>query len=706
MPKVVEAQSGDTLCTLAITNGFLNCDPLRSEGANAALVKELEKRPLQKGDKVTIPDIKKNKHDKGTDKKHPFKRKGVPPPSIRFVEDQNKPKYQDDPRITDFLNVSNYICNMTGADGQKTFPTAYGFNADAAADPDSFKVEVVDPGASADEIEFELSALKPVYKPDGTIEKHEPFTDADASKRKLKVKGKKLGAKLKGYRSRYLRLVTDESDLKELSGDPVKADGTAQGLFTSDMADGTEANDAIEILDQVVQAKYVVQGCKASDKCTLYATLPVGNPANEKRIRLCFHVFRSTVGGSPVAGMTDQILRRRTFKWYRRAFAQAEMAPKLVDPKIEYLDPPAADMIVISNDHGSPAAGGSKMSFCLGEPPSGGTIAAAAAAGAVGGGLVGAAAGAGIGHAAGGDAGKGAAIGAAVGAVAGGVAAAIIAASMKDEVKVNLVSGQTPLEIARAIIAALPKDYKGHVFPNPAAFDKAVNNPGSGDSHGSVDLIISRTDGKRVIIRKETTDDTDATIAVVRLDLASVEDDSPDSSFSSGPPDMRRVIRAAPGTDDRMDCYIIDEFKGHSLRGIAFMTTPDLTDDYRTRAPLRWACIMACNTTSGKVMDNSDNLPFTYPHESGHVIFDTFHTRKDNPAGTNPLGPTELMTGVGTSQTDSITASKRISDTPLSVTYAAFTPQPAPSVGHASFVNIAPVARLRTISGPVTENWS
>lgn len=711
MPKVVEARSGDTLCTLAIANGFLNCDPLRSEGANAALVKELEKRPLRKGDKVTIPDIKKNKHDKGTDKKHPFKRKGVPPPSLRFVDDQKKPKYQDDRTIDDFLNVSNYVCNKTGADGTKAFPTAYGHNADAAQDPDSFKIEAVDPGASADEIEVELMALKPVYKADGSIEKHEAFTDADASKRKIKVKCKKLDAKLKGYRSRYLRLVTDEADLKELSGDPVKADGTAQGLFTSDMADGTEANDVYEILDQVVQAKYVIQGCKASDKCTLYATLPVGNPANERRIRLCFHVFRSTVGGAPVGGLTDKILRRRTFKWYRRTFAQAEMAPKLVDPKIEYIDPPAADMIVISDVHGSPAAGGSTMSFCLGEPPSAGAIAGAAALGALGGGAVGAAAGAGIGHAAGGDAAKGAAIGAAVGAVAGGVTAAIIAASMKEEVKVSLTAGQTPLEIAKAIIAALPKDYKGEAHCNPTAFNRAPNNPGSGDVHGSVDLIISRTDGKRVIIRKEATDDAAATILVVRLDLAAVDQDHPDPAIIAASADFRRVLRAAPGEDDRMDCYVISRFKRDSLRGRAFVAAPDLPADYRPTKPLRWCNVMACDSTSGPVMDGSDNLPFTYPHESGHVMFDAFHTRSDSPAGTNPLGPTELMTGTGTSETNSVTASKRICDTPLSVTYAAFTPPsvppaPAPPVGDAMFINISAVARLRAISGPVTENWS
>lgn len=239
--------------------------------------------------------------------------------------------------------------------------------------------------------------------------------------------------------------------------------------------------------------------------------------------------------------------------------------------------------------------------------------------------------GAGIGHAAGGDAGKGAAIGRRSRCCRGWRDRRHHRRFDEGRGQSQPHSRSNPLEIARAIIAALPKDYKGHAYPNPTAFDKAVNNPGSGDSHGSVDLIISRSDGKRVIIRKETTDDANATISVVRLDLTSVEDDTPDPAFALGSPDMRRVIRAAPGTDDRMDCYIIDEFKGHSLRGIAFMLMQDLPDDYRPRAPLRWACIMACNTTSGPVMDASDNLPFTYPHESGHVMFETFHTAKDNP---------------------------------------------------------------------------
>ena len=51
MPTKVIASNGDTLCTLAMTAGFLNCQPLRDEAANSALLN----RQLKDGDVVTIP---------------------------------------------------------------------------------------------------------------------------------------------------------------------------------------------------------------------------------------------------------------------------------------------------------------------------------------------------------------------------------------------------------------------------------------------------------------------------------------------------------------------------------------------------------------------------------------------------------------------------------------------------------------------------
>lgn len=102
-------------------------------------------------------------------------------------------------------------------------------------------------------------------------------------------------------------------------------------------------------------------------------------------------------------------------------------------------------------------------------------------------------------------------------------------------------------------------------------------------------------------------------------------------------------------------------------------------------------------------MDGGDNLPFTYPHESGHVLLDAFHTD-----GTDANGPTELMSGTGTSMNNSTNATKRICDGPLTVRYAFFTPQatvPPPAVGGAMFEAINGTQRLLARGAGVFEAW-
>ena len=47
---IVTAKTGETLCAIAIRNGFPNCNKLRAVAANSSLLVEW----LQKGDKVTV----------------------------------------------------------------------------------------------------------------------------------------------------------------------------------------------------------------------------------------------------------------------------------------------------------------------------------------------------------------------------------------------------------------------------------------------------------------------------------------------------------------------------------------------------------------------------------------------------------------------------------------------------------------------------
>src|SRR5258705_5142112 len=142
MPTVVTARDGDTLCGLAIDAGFVDCAPLRAEGANSALLAG----PLKSGDQVTVPDLTTKDVSKATEKRHRFIKKNSPPVSIRFVHGSPDKKYFDDFTLT-ILNVSNFVTNTGGNDGSKKFPTGFGFSPNGDADIDSFKLEVADPGA-------------------------------------------------------------------------------------------------------------------------------------------------------------------------------------------------------------------------------------------------------------------------------------------------------------------------------------------------------------------------------------------------------------------------------------------------------------------------------------------------------------------------------------------------------------------------------
>lgn len=632
MPTTIVAAEGDTLCSIAIKNGFLNCDLLRADGANAAFLT----RPLKAGDRVTVPDPRQKKHDAPTEKTHTFKRKRTPAPRIRFVHGSPDRAPAADDALT-FLNISHYRTNLAGANGTAAFSAAFGFNADAHADLATFKVEIVSPDGG-NPIQAKLEALKPVYAADGSVTSHELFTGAEYDRRKLDFDARTVPGSIKRFRSRYLRLVADGRD---------KAAVATQTLLVTDTADGLNGDaDQVEILDQQVRASYELPGCNAAapNKCTVRVELPVGT--NRLRIKIAVHVFRSAVGAATmVAGLTRRMIRRRIKKWFRRAYAPANMSVKVVAPGIELIDPPAPNMITIGQDTGALASGvngagnPSTLTFELGAapppppapPPAPGPT-----------------------------------------------------------VTVNLAAGRTPVQVGAAIVAALPAGYSGRTFTNARAFNAA--NP-------SCDVLITKNDGTRVLIRNETTTDTTATIAVARVNLANVD---PTDAFNTIIPtsiEMRRVLRSAAGTDDRLHFYVIDQFRTPGLRGRAFIAATDLAAPFRPRAGTRWAVIMAANSGSGAVMDGSNNLPFTFPHEAGHVLNDAFHS--DN---ADPNGPTQLMSGAGTSVANSVNATKRISDTPVQVRYAFFDPaQPTPG----AFVNnpIFPAQRMRTRGAPVIEAW-
>lgn len=629
MPRKIKARDGDTLCGIALRAGFPECGPLRKLKENDAF----KKRPLAKGDVVTVPDKKKKKAKAPTGKSTKLVAQGGVEPRIRFVHGSKRLPYKQDPTV-EWLDVSNYVTNKAGADMSAAFPNAFGFVQAGHDDPDTFKIEVVASGAGASPRVL-LEALRPVYAKDGKVEKHELFpAGAERDARKLDVELKRAGSNKTAYRSRYLRVVTDEVD-KATAGD--------QGLLVTDLADGANGDpDRVEILDQRVRASMPVPGCKApaAERCTLRAEAPIAQA--KRRIRLCVHVFRKTPGGAAVDGLTEKMVRRRVFKWFRRAYAQAGLAPRLVAPGVEFIDPPAANMIVIGQDNGLSAAGvdgagkPSTLTFRLGKPPKGPLDPLRRLA--------------------------------------------------DPTVKVTLTAGLSPSAVGAAIVGALPKGYKGVVATNARGF----NAPDA-----SCDVLVTKDDGARVMIRGEGTTDTRLTVEVARVDLANVNEADAAGHMLPSTVDFRRVIRSADGSDDRLDYFVIERFTNPGLRGRAFVAATDVGALFRPPAPLRWAVIMACISNSGKVMDGGDTLPFTFPHEAGHVLNDAFHT-----AGAN--ASTEMMRS-GTSPANAVDGSKRICDS-VRVQYGMFDPaQPTPGAAINSAVSA--VARMRTRGAPVMEDW-
>jgi len=634
MPTTVIAEEGDSLCRIACLNGFNNCQPLRDVAENRA--RGYCDRALRAGEEVIVPDPEeRDEGGENTQATHQHQATNAPPPEIRFVHGSRNRRYRDDDSLT-FLNVSNFRTSHCGTSGTEAMPTTYGYNRHAHADLDTFKIEVVDPAATGNTLDVTLEARKPVYSAEGTIRndadgnpEYEAFAagDADQDKRSITVTCEKVSDSNRvRFRSRYMRLVVDVEDYNALSANN-------QALLTSDLSDGNNtANDWLEILDQRVRASYEHAHCPAPGgeyKCKIYEELEIG--PQRQRIPISITVLRDAVGGAGVGGLTEAIVRKRTGRWFRRCYAQAELSPQIVTDGVQIVDPPSADMLVLGQGDaatgdgaGVPAAGTnaagarSKVEFELDAPPA----APAPAAGP-------------------------------------GPAPAPPPAP---RVEVQLTAGMTPEEVGQAVAAALPADYAADVDTNARARGGVAND--------SCDVIIRHTDGRRVMIRNETTDDTDLRIEVARVDPQLLDINHSNAELLAASPAMRSVARHWPGTNDQLDFYICLDTTP-AVRGRACPPADDWGDPTRARDPMR-----NCAFVIADAMDNSDNNPWSFPHEAGHVLMDGFHADE-----TTTNGRYELMAGGGTTAANAVDATKRYCDDPIQVRYAHWTsPNPPPAL--------------------------
>ena len=336
MSRQVRAKDGDSLCGIAIAGGFLNCQPLRDEGANSAFLT----RPLKAGDIVTVPDLRKKDVGKPTDAKHNFTKKNSPPVAVRFVHGSPDKKYLDDTTLA-LLNVSNFETDKAGVDGSAAFPAGFGFDPDGHADVDTFKVEVHDPGASGS-VNAKLEALKPVKQADGSI-LFQPIDGVpDAASRKIDaLQCNQCATGNIAFRSKYMRLVVDQQDHDAAAG---------QTLLTTDTVDA--GDETIEILDQHVRATYEFSRCPASPKCNVTAEVPIGT--GKLRAKVTVQILQDPATGTPVATV-DQA-RKSVLKYVRQLYAQANMGVNIVGTIRNV--PAPTNLIAIANANGAAAVGG------------------------------------------------------------------------------------------------------------------------------------------------------------------------------------------------------------------------------------------------------------------------------------------------------------------------------------------------------------
>lgn len=118
MPIDYEIVQGDCIDSIALRCGFFP-DTLWNHGSNAEL-KRLRKDPnvLFPGDKLFIPDIQIREVDKPVEKKHKFRRKGIPAKlHLRFLKPKDPPPPKEEPEGAG--DESNYVDPDPAADAKQ-----------------------------------------------------------------------------------------------------------------------------------------------------------------------------------------------------------------------------------------------------------------------------------------------------------------------------------------------------------------------------------------------------------------------------------------------------------------------------------------------------------------------------------------------------------------------------------------------------------
>lgn len=646
--KTVIAQEGDTLCGIAVQEGFRDCAKLRAEPANAAITN----RQLQPGDVVTIPSREEGIESGETEEVHEFERVGVPIASIRFVHGSPTLDFKDDVEL-EALHVSNYITNQAGAQADGTRPwvneTTRQFDADAHADEDTFKVEIADRRTTETDLTLDIEALRPRYDPADArgrrVTGHESFDAAHRPARSLLGITASRQASSDRFRTCYLRLVSDEVDKQGLL--PSAAAGTApdagarplQTILTTDMVDDAIALAAqadaaeaagnaeqaaglreqatetrkVQILDQQIRATYSLDGCPGTPgvPCQVRVTRPIGE--DRRRLRVTVHIVRRTRGG--VAPVQNADAERRIDRWMRRLYSSASVGPRRI--LVRTVDP-VANLIAISDNTGDAARGTGDMGFRINAP---------------------------------------------------GQPSQVIGPHRAN-------NGDAPIVTAQALAALVQPPYTAVPTRNPATFNRL---PG----RRSADIVILGPGGNDVTIDNVINNDgrqllTVANVFSLNPANAGTLQSWNGNNFLVGSIEQRALLKNYDTGADVIDLFVVDRLSSTNL-GEAMMSGHRVDPARRAIDPVKFSAFVIANTANG-----TDGNPTTISHECGHVLMELVHASGAGNA-------TQMMTGQAIADTVGVGAPKRIRDKRMRFD------SPAVSVNQ--------VDRIRAEGGPLLEPW-
>jgi hypothetical protein len=198
---------------------------------------------------------------------------------------------------------------------------------------------------------------------------------------------------------------------------------------------------------------------------------------------------------------------------------------------------------------------------------------------------------------------------------------------------------------------------------------------------------VTRADASRVTLEDESSHDNGQTLYVARVTATDFLVSSNDAAggfatHNIGTAEQRALVRNYRGADNRLECFVVDTVRydndpAHYIRGRAVLPNAFGPAAEQPQLPLLRSTYMA-----GDTMDGTDNNPFTFPHECGHVVMDVFHA-----------GENHQMMRSGTSGNNGVAESKRIYNTNVAFD----------GMGAASPLD--QVSRLRTSGAPVLEGW-